>query len=150
MLAQGAHNIQILSPTVHFAKLKVLLKHLKKNKFPIPILLKSSGVESIGWLNQFLGLVDIFVPDFKYGPCSKFAVRSGFENYFVQAQRTINHMIKLVGKPVLENGVLTRGVLIRHVKAPIPEDERNKIYNYLESLGDKALISINDNFINLE
>lgn len=149
--SEGAENIQILSPTVHMPKLRLILRHLKESQFSLPILFKSSGVENLEYLKSLEGLVDIYVPDFKYGPDSEFARRSGFRNYFECAKQTVAEMIRQVGPVSLDkNGVLKRGVLIRHVMAPLPSHERHQILNYLNSLKDQCLISITDNFVQLE
>lgn len=148
---EGAENIQFLSPTVHMAKLETVLQILKKHAFPLPIVFKSSGVENIDYLRRFVGLIDIYLPDFKYGPDSLFAHRAGVPHYFLQAQETILEMIRQVGPPKRnQHKLLTRGVLIRHVKAPIPEAERQAILTFLHSLNGQCVISITDNFVNLE
>ncbi len=163
LLEWGAENIQFLSPTVHMAKLIPILTFLKSNRFPIPLILKSSGIENLDYLRQLAGLVDIYLPDFKYGPNSEFAKRSGFKNYFELAQENIHEMIRQVGPPKYKNKqtsgevqdrqppiCLSSGVLIRHVKAPIPEQERQHIIDFLGSVKEVALISITDNFNNME
>lgn len=163
----GAENIQFLSPTVHIAKLIPILKYLKLNNFNLPIVLKSSGVENLNYLKKLEGLVDIYLPDFKYGPNSEFAKRSGFKNYFEIAKENILEMLRqtgepkyktsslklslnLVGSATTETKTLKSGVLVRHVKAPIPESERSHIIEFFNTLDNKAIISITDNFVNLE
>ncbi len=145
------HNIQILSPTVHMGRLIPILKYLKKKKFKTPILFKSSGIESMDYLKKLRGLVDIYLPDFKYGPCSSFAKRSGFSDYFELAQENILEMLDQVGETRYgKDKILLSGVLIRHVMAPIAEVERRAIYHFLDFLQDRCEISKMDNFVNLE
>ena len=148
--AKSVHNIQILSPTVHMGRLLPILKFLKKKKFKTPILFKSSGIESMEYLKKLRGLVDIYLPDFKYGPSSSFAKRAGFNDYFELAQGNVLEMLDQVGPAKYENGALLSGVLIRHVMAPIDNIERRAIYQFLDFLKDRCEISKMDNFVNLE
>lgn len=149
--SQGAHNIQILSPTVHMAKLIVLLRHLKDSQFSLPIVLKSSGVESLEYLRRLDTLVDVYLPDFKYGPRSSFAQRAGFKNYFELAQQNLTEMLRQVGVPqYAADGTLTKGVLVRHVLAPLPQEEREVLLAHLKTLQNQIVVAINPHFVNLE
>lgn len=148
---EGAENIQFLSPTVHMPKLEFILRVLKENEFPLPIVFKSSGSENINYLKKMNGLIDVYLPDFKYGLNSRFAIRAGSPNYFFEAQETLKEMITQVGVPQLNsNGVLAKGVLVRHVMAPLPVEERKSILTFLGNYKDQCLLSITDNFVNLE
>ena len=74
---EGAENVQFLSPTVHIPKLELVLRVLKQNNFPLPVVFKSSGHENLSFLKRMKGLVDVYLPDFKYGIDSQFAKKSG-------------------------------------------------------------------------
>lgn len=148
---RGAHNIQILSPTVHLPHLVSILKVLKKNHFPIPIIFKSSGFESIEQIRKLDQLVDIFLPDFKFGECSQWAKRAGAKNYFEKAQSGLNEMIQQVGPLVLDSeGLAIKGVLVRHVEAPLPVEEKNQIRNFLQQLPEGVAVSYQNTFVTLE
>jgi putative pyruvate formate lyase activating enzyme len=147
----GAHNIQILSPTVHLPALRVLLKVLKGTAFPLPIILKSSGFESVAELRKLEGLVDIYLPDLKFGSCSAWAVRAGVRNYFFVAREAIEEMIRQTGNlSTNEQGIALKGVLVRHVEAPLPAAEKREILDYLDSLKGRAAVFLNSHFTNLE
>jgi putative pyruvate formate lyase activating enzyme len=151
LYADGAENIQFLSPTVHMAKLELILRALKGNQFPLPIVFKSSGAENIQFLKRLEGLVDIYLPDFKYGSNSQFAKRARVPHYFEEAKETIKEMVRQVGTPRMNSdGTMVNGVLIRHVMAPLPLEERTEILNFFNSLGNSCKISVTDNFVNLE
>ena len=148
---ERAENIQFLSPTVHMPKLELVLKLLKQNAFPLPIVFKSSGHENLSFLKRMKGLVDIYLPDFKYGVNSQFAKRASCPNYFSEARDTVQEMIKQIGPPQLNSkGVLMKGVLVRHVMAPLPDLERKSILDFLKELRGQCLVSVTDNFVNLE
>jgi|GEM_PF-1834334 len=147
----GAHNIQILSPTVHMPILRVLLRSLKSDSFPIPIVLKSSGYESVDQLRSLEGLVDIYLPDFKFGQCSQWSQRAGVKNYFEVAVAALHEMARQVGAlEVDDQGVATKGVLVRHVQAPLPSAEKTQIRNFLNQLPEGIRVSYQDNFVSLE
>jgi putative pyruvate formate lyase activating enzyme len=151
LLLLGAENIQILSPTVHFPHLRVALKILKDNLFPIPIVLKSSGYESVEELQKLNGLVDIYLPDFKFGSCSQWSLQAGVKNYFSKAQIAVHEMIRQVGPIILdERGLAQRGVLIRHVEAPLPYEEKSEIKKFLMSLPPGVRVSYLNHFVSLE
>lgn len=139
LLENGAENIQILSPTVHIPALVYNLRVLKESNFPLPIVMKSSGYESVEQIKRFDGLVDFWLPDFKFGPCSSWGKKAGVSDYFEQARNSLEAMRQQVG---IEN------VLVRHVLAPLPENERNMILDFLEGTGLK--ISVSDTFVELE
>ncbi|MCM2322792.1 MAG: hypothetical protein NDJ90_05985 [Oligoflexia bacterium] len=156
LAAEGAHNLQLLSPTVHLPALRVALALLRARGFPIPIALKSSGYESVSELRALEGLVDLYIPDLKFGPESDRAARAGMpllgdRSYFETARAAIAEMIHQVGPLVLDPaGLAVRGVLVRHVRAPLPATEREAILAYLDSLPAGVGRSILDNFVEFE
>lgn len=139
LLENGAENIQILSPTVHIPALVYNLRILKEAKFPLPIIMKSSGYESVDQLKRFVGLVDFWLPDFKFGPCSEWGKKAGVNDYFEQAKISLKAMAEIVG---------IHNLLVRHVLAPLPKPEREAILEYLES--SDLNYSISDSFVELE
>lgn len=136
---EGAENLQILSPTVHFPALRVALKILKDTHFPLPIIFKSSGYESVGELQKLQGLVDFYLPDFKFGPCSGRAERSGAKDYFEKTKAAVEEMIRQVG---------TDNVLIRHLKVPMSEREAALLNEVLRSF--QTRVSIQTNYVELD
>lgn len=148
---EGAHNIQFLSPTVHFPALKLLLKELKKNAFDLPIIFKSSGYELPDEIASFRGLVDIWLPDFKYGPGSSWADRAGVPDYFHQAAQAIQKMIEVAGPLTIgSDDTAKSGVLVRHVMAPLPAAERQSIDDFLKSLPKGVMVSYCRDFVDFE
>jgi putative pyruvate formate lyase activating enzyme len=150
LMKSGAHNLQILSPTVHFPALRIALRELRRIGFPLPIIFKSSGYERVEELRTFEGLVDIFLPDLKFGSNSSLAGVAGVADYFKVTTAAIEEMIRQTGPLLLDNeGIGTRGVLIRHVRAPIYKDEWAALSTYLDRLPKGVVVSINKNFVNL-
>ncbi len=147
---EGAHNLQILSPTAHLPALLALARALKDAAFDIPIVFKSSGYERIEWLRRFATLVDVYVPDVKFGPDSAWAGQAGAADYFLVAKRTVAEMIRQVGPLRLDDqGLAVKGVVVRHLCAPLPPAERRAIDAYLETLPQGVRISRPAPFVSL-
>lgn len=147
----GAENLQVLSPTVHRPALCVALRTLRKDGFDRPIVWKSSGYETTEAIDGVAGLVDVHLPDLKYGPESSWARRAGAPDYFAVATAAIARMAAQVGSAVHDSdGRLRRGVLVRHVVAPLGAAERAAIDAFLTSLPPDVLVSRLDTFDDLE
>ncbi len=139
---EGAHNLHILSPTVHAPALLRALRELKRSDFALPVILNSSGYERVSVLKRFRGLVDVYLPDLKYGPGSDWAKAAGAPDYFERAGEAIAEMIAQAGPLMLDDdGLVERGVLVRHVEAPLSPRERREIDRYLESLPSGVRVS---------
>jgi putative pyruvate formate lyase activating enzyme len=151
LLHRGAHNIQILSPTVHLPALRVALRALKDSGFPLPVVLKSSGFERAEEIEKLAGLVDVYLPDLKFGSCSAWAVRAGVRHYFAVAKDAIEAMIRQAGPFCTDSsGLAVSGVLVRHVSAPLPDTEKAELHAFLAGLEGRAAVSVLDTFVSLE
>lgn len=114
--AQGAHNINLVT-AAHFVP--AVLEALSLYRPNIPIVYNSSGYESIETLRMLFGVVDIYLPDYKYIDPNMAAMLSGARDYPEVAFAAIAEMIRQTGAPVYdENGMMQRGTLIRHLVLP--------------------------------
>ena len=114
--AQGAHNINLVT-AAHFVP--AVLEALNLYRPNIPIVYNSSGYESIETLRMLSGVVDIYLPDYKYIDPNMAAMLSGARDYPEVAFAAIAEMIRQTGAPVYdENGMMQRGTLIRHLVLP--------------------------------
>ena len=116
LVAQGAHNINLVNPT-HFAE--PIARVLEQKKPPVPVVYNSSGYESLGTLKRLDGLIDIYLPDFKYAD-NVLAMRySGVKDYRERACEAILEMAGQTG-PVCfgADGLLKRGTIVRHLILP--------------------------------
>lgn len=116
LIGQGAHNINLVTPT-HF--LPWIREALLLKKLPVPVVYNTSGYESVEALQTLDGLVDIYLPDFKYGQKELAGALSHAPDYPETALAAIREMVRQAGAPVYgEDGLLKRGVLIRHLILP--------------------------------
>ena len=114
--AQGTHNINLVT-AAHFVP--AVLEALSLYRPNIPIVYNSSGYESIETLRMLSGVVDIYLPDYKYIDPNMAAMLSGARDYPEVAFAAIAEMIRQTGAPVYdENGMMQRGTLIRHLVLP--------------------------------
>lgn len=112
----GVHNINLVTPT-HFTR--VIAEALSGIKLEIPVVWNSSGYESVETLRMLEGLVQIYMPDMKYMDKDLAKRYSAAEDYPETAAAAIKEMYRQTGNYVLgEDGMLKRGVLIRHLILP--------------------------------
>ncbi len=141
---QKAHNINLVSPTHYIPQIKDALIIAKKNGLKIPVVYNCGGYESVEVLKMLDGLIDIYMPDMKYFD-DKYATKySNAPHYFEYAKKAIDEMFQQVGKNEFDNnGLMKKGLLIRHMMLPGLLFDSKKILDYLYSrFGDDIYISI--------
>ncbi len=115
---QGAHNLNLVTPSHYVPAIIEALRQIK-SKLYIPVVYNCGGYESVETIDALEGLVDVYLPDFKYVSSELSRNYSGAADYFAVARAAILRMFAQVGRPVLsENGLMTRGVLVRHLVLP--------------------------------
>lgn len=129
---KGALNINLVTPT-HFVPLIAEgLRLAKKEGLTIPIIYNTSSYENIETIKMLEGLVDIYLPDLKYynDECAK--KYSNAKDYFKYASLVIDEMYKQVGKcNFSSNGIIKKGVIVRHLMLPDNINDSKKIIKYL-------------------
>ena len=114
LIDEGVQNINLVTPT-HF--LPDILPALEP-KLPVPVVYNCGGYESVETLRQLEGKIDVYLPDFKYSDNALAKKLSSAPDYFETASAAILEMYRQVGKPVLEDDEMKRGVLLRHLVLP--------------------------------
>ncbi len=128
LIAQGAHNINLVTPT-HFAE--AVLQSLTE-ALPVPVVYNSSGFETLDTLRRLRGKVQIYLPDLKYASDKPAIKYSNAPYYFRTATQAILEMYRQVGKFQLdENGIMQSGVIIRHLILPGMTEEAKKIIDWV-------------------
>ena len=141
LVEQGAHNINLVNPT-HFAAF--LSETLTGYRPGVPVVYNSSGYESPEGLALMEGKVDVYLPDFKYFD-DRWALRySHAPDYFSWASRGLEQMVAQVGAPQMDgNGMLRRGVLVRHLVLPGHSDDSLRLLDWLEGhFAGRILLSV--------
>ena len=114
LIDEGVQNVNLVTPT-HF--LPDILPALEP-KLPVPVVYNCGGYESVETLRQLEGKIDVYLPDFKYSDNALAKKLSSAPDYFEMASAAILEMYRQVGKPVLEDDEMKRGVLVRHLVLP--------------------------------
>ena len=116
LIWQGADNINLVTPT-HFTD--KIAEALAAEKLPVPVVWNSSAYEEPETLKTLEGLVDIYLPDYKYADGALAARFSRAPDYPKKARAAIGEMVRQTGPCRLdEDGMLLSGVLIRHLVLP--------------------------------
>ncbi len=115
---QGAHNINLVTPTQYSAGIIEALTRVRKQLY-IPVIYNCGGYEAVETIDALRGLIDIYMPDIKYYSPTISQSYAGASDYFTVAKAAILRMREQVGRPVIdEHGRMARGVLIRHLVLP--------------------------------
>ncbi|MBQ7652985.1 MAG: radical SAM protein [Clostridia bacterium] len=137
---KGAENINFVTPT-HYAY--AVKEALEKYKPRIPVVYNTSAYESVSTLKELEGLVDVYLPDFKYYSSVLSKSLSGRSDYAEVALNAIKEMFRQVGEPTVENGLIKKGVIIRHLVLPgNVEDSVNVLKTVYAEFGEKVWYSI--------
>ena len=124
----GAHNVNFVNPT-HYAH--VIKQALTLYRPKIPVVYNSGGFEKVDTLKELEGLIDVYLPDFKYYDDALALKYSGRKNYSSIAKEAIDEMFRQCGTPQLENGLLKKGVVVRHLVLPGCIEDSKKVISYL-------------------
>ena len=115
LIAQGAHNINLVTPT-HFTN--AIIESLQ-DKLSVPVVYNTSGFEAVDTLRKLQGKVQIYLPDFKYSDNIAAIKYSNAPDYFRVAAAAIKEMYRQTGDYRLDDdGILQSGVVIRHLILP--------------------------------
>lgn len=141
---KGANNINLVTPTMYVPSITKGLKLSFKKGLNIPIVYNTSSYENISTIKMLKGIVDIYLPDLKYKSSYLSQKYSNTKDYFKYATLAIDEMYKQVGKFKIDNnGIMKKGVIVRHLLLPNHLEDSKKIIKYLyETYQDNIIISI--------
>ena len=128
LIDQGAACLDLVTPT-HFTP--VILEALGEEPWPVPVVWNCGGYEKPDTLRLLEGKVQVDLRDLKYalpGPAKKY---SAAEDYFDWASRAIQEMFRQTGPYRMENGMLKKGVLIRHLILPGELENTRRVIDWV-------------------
>ena len=137
----GTHNINLVT-AAHFLPHVVKLLRLVKPLLSVPVVYNSSGYENAEALSLLNGLVDVYLPDFKYISGDAAKKYSKAENYPEVARAAIAEMVRQTGEYREENGIAVRGTIIRHLVLPGLSNDGVKIMKKIAELFPAARVSV--------
>lgn len=140
LIEQGANNINLVNPTHYAVQLATLLKKYKPS---VPVVYNSSGYESAETLKMLDGLVDIYLPDFKYIRNDKALKYSRAEDYPEVAMCALEEMYLQREKTEFdEDGIMKKGMIIRHLILPSNTNSSLKILDFINEKFPNAYVSL--------
>lgn len=146
---EGAHNINLVSPTIYAYLIKEAILLSKKKGLHLPIVYNSNAYESVNTLKLMEGVIDIYLPDLKYYNDVLSRKYSKAPHYFDYATKAILEMYRQVGIPQFdEKGILKRGLIIRHLILPGYVEDTKKILLWIRNnLPKEVYISLMGQYI---
>ena len=149
---QGANNINLVTPTHYVPSIIRSLNIAKKNGLKLPIVYNTSSYETKETIKLLNGNIDIYLPDLKYYNDEYAYNYSNVKDYFKIATDNIKEMYNQVGKNIFdENGIMTKGVIVRVLLLPNHVEDAKKILKYLyETYKDNIYISIMNQYTPVE
>jgi len=144
---KGANNINLVTPD-HFAPSVVRSLRLAKPKLHIPVICNCSGYMSEEAFRLLSPCVDVWLPDLKYYDPKMAEKYSHAPDYFGTAAAALKLMYESAGDPAFDGrGMITRGVIVRHLVLPGHCEDSKKIIHYLyDTYKDHIYISIMNQF----
>lgn len=140
---KGVHNINFVTPTHYFKQIEDVLKIYKPK---VPLVYNSSGYEKLENIEK--DLFDVYLFDLKYFSRENSSKYSGCNDYFEVASKVIKKTAKMVGKPIFdENGILKRGVVVRHLILPSSTSESIKIIDWLNNNASNIVFSLMSQYV---
>ena len=142
----GANNINLVTPSHYIPLIRDGIILAKKMGVTICFVYNSSGYDSVSSLKLLEGLIDIYLPDFKYYSRDLFKY-SNVSDYYNVASLAIEEMYRQVGKPKYNGDILESGVIVRHLVLPGCFEDSKRIIKYLyDKYGDNIILSIMDQY----
>ena len=161
---QGANNINLVTPGQYVPHIIRAVEQARRQGLAVPIVYNTGSYENVDTIKALEGIVDIYLPDFKYMDSSLALKYSHAEDYPEVAKSALNEMVRQVGSPCMysdddelvqsgyvEDGVMKRGVIVRHLVLPGCTKDSKAVIGYLyDTYKDDIYISIMNQYTPLE
>lgn len=141
---KGANNINLVTPSHYVPQIIEAVKRAKEKGMDLPVVYNSSGYEKVETIKSLEGIVDVYLPDFKYLDQEAAIKYSSCPDYEFYAKASLKEMVRQTGHPVFDSdGLITRGTIVRHLSLPGLLSDSKDILTYLsETYGRDIYISI--------
>lgn len=131
---KGAHNINLVTPSHYVPTIVYAIERAKTQNIDIPFVYNSSGYEKIETLKMLNGLIDIYLPDYKYSDSDLSERYSFARDYPEVARAAIDEMVRAQPKPIFDkNRMMKKGVIVRHLVLPSCYENSRRAIEYLYS-----------------
>ena len=146
--AQGCHNINLVTPSHVVAQIIAAVREAARRGLRLPIVYNSGGYDSPQALALLDGIVDIYMPDMKYGDSGLARRYSRVRNYVEANQYAVREMHRQVGDLVLgADGVALRGLLVRHLVLPQDIARTRRVLEFLaREISPETYVNLMDQY----
>lgn len=142
---QGAHTINLVNPTHFVPFIKEVFSEYKPS---VPVVYNTGGYDDVESIRSLQGLIDVYLPDLKYFDSDVSKKYSNAENYFEKASKAVLEMQRQVGKSVIKDGIMQKGMIIRHLVLPKNTDQSIKILRWIkDNLSIDTYISLMSQYV---
>jgi putative pyruvate formate lyase activating enzyme len=144
----GCHNINLVTPTHQVAAIVRSFRIACDMGLRVPMVYNCGGYESVETLKLLEGVIDIYMPDFKYADDAHAARFSGAPDYPDKAKAAIREMHRQVGDLVIDGmGVAKRGLLVRHLVLPSGVAGTKEFVRFIaEEISKETYVNIMDQY----
>lgn len=141
---QGAHNINFVTGSHYVPHIIEGVRLARSKGLLIPTLYNCGGYESVETIRALSGTIDIYLPDMKFFSPKISLKYAGAKDYFSRAKEALNEMVRQVPDQIFdENGIMQKGVIVRHLMLPGLLFDTKHILDYLcETYGNQITISL--------
>ena len=141
---QKANNINLVTPTHYVPQIVEAVREARKKGLHIPIVYNTGSIETPETVHMLEDTVDIFLPDLKFCGRDVAGRYAHLPAYFNIATKAIGEMVRMRGEAAFdERGMMTRGIIVRHMVLPGHTKDSKEILRYLwENFGDSIYVSI--------
>ena len=148
---QKANNINLVTATHYVPQVVEALKIAKEKGLHIPVVYNCGGYETVETLKLLEGLVDIYLPDFKYVDHDRAKRYSRAEDYPEAAKKALAEMVRQQPEAEFdERGIMKKGVIVRHLMLPGGIKDSKAVVKYLyETYGNQIFISLMNQYTQL-
>ena len=145
---RGCHNINLVTPTHQMPMILEALSYAFEEGLTIPIVYNSGGYEKAEMIHLLNGIIDIYMPDFKWASNKLGAEHSGVKDYTDRAKESLVEMHRQTGDlEIDESGLARRGLLVRHLVMPgMMENSRSALEFIAQELSIDTYINIMDQY----
>ena len=142
----GCHNINLVSPTPYVPHIALAIEKAKSEGLQIPFVYNTNGYETVETIQALDGLIDIYLPDFKYwSPQIAYRLSDApvGKSYPDHAKAAILEMKSQVGDLAIEGGLAKKGILVRHLVLPANLAGSKQVIGWIrDNLGNQTFVGL--------
>jgi len=140
---QGAANIDLVTPTIWHEPIKQAIIISREKGLKIPVVWNSNGYDGAKIIKEMAGLVDIYLPDFKYSNNDLAFKYSGINGYVEKTKATISEMYRQAGNLKLsKQGIAEKGIIIRHLILPDNIENSLRVLGLIKEINKNIFVSL--------